>query len=1019
MPIKPKFIIESTGTIPKTARQFTDRESIINAFQSALENKNKNIRNILVFYGVGGIGKTSLRKELARIIKEKYKDAIAASLDFDLPAFRQEETALYYLRKLFKDDYKINFPSFEIAYAVYWQKTHPQTPINKFNFPLIDESILVSGLISVLGSLPIFGLIPGLTKTALKGHKYFKDWWTKRGQKELYNLSELEAKEILVRLPMFFASDLKDYLEGNNKQCVIFVDSYESLWERSKTESSFFLNDEWVRELVAQLSEPLWVIIGREKLRWVEIDKDWGDCLKYFPVSGLTDSDSSTFLISCGIDNKNLRKTIIESSKGVPYYLDLAVDTYYQIKQIYDREPVTDDFAKTQIEVLERFLMNLDNTEIETLKILSAARMWNSDIFELLVNKINTGYPVTAMIELCRFSFINESMNSDTFTMHDLMREGLQSKLENKTLKDVHTYLFEYYNKKLADVDIKNITNENIEALTEAFYHCKNCCEAQELYAWFGKKSGTFIKANKWKLVIPLLEELAQLICNDSGKNNKYYADILDVLGEGYISIGLFDGAIVFNEQALEIRGKIFNTVHPDYAKSLDNLGKVYTTLGQYNKAIPLHTKALEIRKNTLGENHPDYAASLHNLAVAYSYLSDFKKAIPLYEQSLEVTKKTFGSNSIEFVNTMHSLATIYSSRGHQDKAIHVFENVLNIIREFFGENHPSYAKSLNSLAQAYENIGQYVKAISMFEKTVEIRRNILGENHPNYALSLGSIGGVYYHTGQYEKAEYFYEKALEIMKNAFGENHPECANILNNLAIVYNDTGHFEKSLRFHREALEIRKDTIGKNHQDYASSLNNMAVVYYDMGNYEKSIQLHEEAIEIRKNIFGENHPYYGISLDNLAQVYNNTGQRDKAIALHEKANKIVIKTLGENHPFFASCLNNLANAYSSVGKHNDAIGLYEKALVIMKNSISENHPEYFKSLINLANCYLKIGKCDKSLSLCHRASDVYNELDIQIKPALVDVLKQVIDIYYKLDKIEDAKLLEKKIEKIISVN
>jgi hypothetical protein len=42
-------------------RKFTDRELFINAFYNALNNPDEN-HKILVYYGVGGIGKTSSKR---------------------------------------------------------------------------------------------------------------------------------------------------------------------------------------------------------------------------------------------------------------------------------------------------------------------------------------------------------------------------------------------------------------------------------------------------------------------------------------------------------------------------------------------------------------------------------------------------------------------------------------------------------------------------------------------------------------------------------------------------------------------------------------------------------------------------------------------------------------------------------------------------------------------------------------------------------------------------------------------
>ena len=114
----------------------------------------------------------------------------------------------------------------------------------------------------------------------------------------------------------------------------------------------------------------------------------------------------------------------MEGSKGVPFYLDLAVDTYLEIKAGQQRDPSPSDFG-TPRKVLERFLRYLDRAETETLKVLSAPRFWDRELFELLIEEFKTDYPVTALPELSRFSFIQEGQVPGTWTIHSLMREGL------------------------------------------------------------------------------------------------------------------------------------------------------------------------------------------------------------------------------------------------------------------------------------------------------------------------------------------------------------------------------------------------------------------------------------------------------------------------------------------------------------------------------------------------------------------------------------------------------------------
>lgn len=279
--------------------------------------------------------------------------------------------------------------------------------------------------------MPIVSLVPKLSKVISKTDRLFREWWTKRGHRELYQLQEMEPAEIVEWLPAFWASDLKDCMERESRPAVLFMDTYEALWEEGRrTEGRFFTQDAWVRELVSQLPEALWVITGREKLRWEEKDEDWRNYQHQHLIGGLAEEDARRFLTSCGITEETLQEVIVEGSKGVPIYLDLAVDTSLQIQDKHERDPSPSDFRGTPRDVLDRFLRYLDRSETETLKVLSVARFWDHELFELLIEEFNTGYPATALPELRRFSFVQEEQIPSTWTIHPLMREAVEEHLD-------------------------------------------------------------------------------------------------------------------------------------------------------------------------------------------------------------------------------------------------------------------------------------------------------------------------------------------------------------------------------------------------------------------------------------------------------------------------------------------------------------------------------------------------------------------------------------------------------------
>ncbi|MCX6163400.1 MAG: tetratricopeptide repeat protein [Ignavibacteriae bacterium] len=347
--------------------------------------------------------------------------------------------------------------------------------------------------------------------------------------------------------------------------------------------------------------EVIWVIYGREKLRWNEQDKKWDEHIHQLLLGRLSDEDSKYFLLSCGVEKSYVQKVIIKASEGVPYFLDLAVDTYSEIFKKHGREPVTEDFAKIQRNVFERFLRYLDRTEIETLKILSCARVWDRPIFQILMKEFKTGYPVSEMDKLFRFSFIEKDERSGHFSMHDLMREGLQLRIDKDIIKLVHQSLFDYYNSKLDELEIKYITNIEKQAFIEAFYHGKIALEPSVLCNWFYKVVTIFFFAEQYKIIFPLSEELLKINEDNFGKESF------------------------------------------EYIYTLRLYARLFRGLGKYKIAEPLFLNVLNFYEKNLGQNHYEVGIGLSDLADLYYFQGRFSEAEINYSKAIEIYEKESG----------------------------------------------------------------------------------------------------------------------------------------------------------------------------------------------------------------------------------------------------------------------------------------------------------------------------------------------------------------------------------------
>ncbi|WP_135605514.1 tetratricopeptide repeat protein [Methanococcoides sp. NM1] len=797
------MIIGPKHDFVKTCK-FVDREDEIQIFKDSVERIEQNKYSVLVYYGVGGIGKTGLIGQLRELTSEG--DALWSSIDLSNKNYRDMGTALITLRNDFRAKYGAKFPSFDIAYAIYWQKVNPQIPLSKDSYSLIEEGSIVDDLLNVANNFIPFRLFTDVAAVAKKLPDKYREWWAKHGQKELSKLPEMDSSDIEQMLPKYWAYDLMDHLESRSRSAVIFIDTYEAFWENFRGQGSFHSRDEWLREqLIPYLPDRvLWVICGRESLRWEEVDPEWKLYVDQHKVEGLLETDSRDFLRSCGIEDESVQEIIFNGSSGVPYYLDLTVDTYQQIKE--NRQPTPYDFAKAPHEVFENFIKYLDRAEKETLKVLSSPRFWDENLFEVLITEFKTGYSLTAFSELNRFSFMTQESGGRWY-MHKLMKESLQEYQDQDLKEKVHRFMFEYYDGQLTDVDIQKIKDEHKTALTEGFYHGKIVLEAQELFSWFYERADIFNRAAQWQLIMPLYEEMSQILEKGLGSN------------------------------------------HSDVATSLNSLAMLYGKMRNYDDALTLYQQALDIRKRVFGPNHRHVATIMNNLAVLHSKMGNYDDALTLYQQALEILKRDLGSEHPDVAAIMNSLAMLYTEMRNYDDALKLYQCVLEIQERVLDPDHLDVAITLNNLAMLYRKMRIYDDALTSHQRALGILKRVLGSNHPDVATSMNNLAGLYTEMEKYDDALKLYPRALAIRKRIFGPNHPAVATILNNLAVLYRKMGNYDDALTLHHRALEIREQAFGPEHPDVANSLYTLAVLYDEMEKYDDALKLYQRALDIIK--------------------------------------------------------------------------------------------------------------------------------------------------------------------------
>ncbi|AKB58701.1 hypothetical protein MSBR2_2185 [Methanosarcina barkeri 227] len=855
----------------KVECSFVDRKEFIEAFENTFQNIGQKNYSILVYYGVAGIGKTSLRKKLPTLLEKHNKSnqptrVIWTSIDFATEQYRQPYKFFEILSSQLHQKYGIKFNSFDIALATYLKKINPHSPLVKENY---SKDSIVRDVLDICDEFVPVNLIPNVYSLAKSLPERYQKWALKR-KEDISKLPDFEPTEIYERLPVYLAHDLADYLQNTSESAVIFIDTYEALWEKERDKGSFNSRDEWFRKLIENIQKScLWVICGKESLRWEEVDEDWKNYLDQRKIGKLPEKDALDLLKQCGIIEKDIQNILIESSEGVPYYLELSIDIYRKIKQ--KEQPTPRNFAKVPEGIFCRFAKYLDREEKETLKVLSVPRYWNRELFKILIEKFNTGYPATSFSELHRFSFMDVDEEGKC-SMHQLMRKSLQDYQDPDLKKEVHNFMLDFYSNQLKDLDIKAITQENENALTEAFYHAKESLEAEKLCEWFISVSDPFYRAALWQLITPMYEEILRILEAELGPQHPNVATTLNNLALLYKSTGEYEKALPLFQMALAIREKILDPQNPDIASTLNDLAELYRMMGRYDKAFPLYQKIFDIYEQMLSPQNPEVAMALNDLALLYSEMGNYDKALSLYQRTLEIVEKVMGSQHQYVATVLDNLALLYSQMGCYDKALPLYQRALDINEKVLGPQHPDIATILNNLAGLYHYMGEYEKSLQLYQRTLEIIEKSQGSQHPYFATTLNNIGGLYASMENYERSLQHYQRALDIREKVLGSQHPNVATTLNNIGLLYNNVGYYEKSLPFYQRALKILEDSLGPEHPEVAATLNNLAIFYSNIGKYEEALPLFERAVDIIEKKLGLNHPYFVQSMSNLISASGN---------------------------------------------------------------------------------------------------------------------------------------------------
>jgi serine/threonine protein kinase len=364
-------------------------------------------------------------------------------------------------------------------------------------------------------------------------------------------------------------------------------------------------------------------------------------------------------------------------------------------------------------------------------------------------------------------------------------------------------------------------------------------------------------------------------------------------------------------------------------AQMMNVMGNVYKSLGLYERARPLLGRSVETRRRLLGADDPQTLSAMDDLAWTLDRQSRFAEAEKLQRETLDRRRGVLGPEHPDTLQSMMHLADTLGYQGRYLEAEKLQRTALNLKQRVLGPEHPDTLMSMSNLTSILGAEARYREAEELQRRTLEIRRRVLGPEHPETLRSMVFMGWVVATQGRYPEGEQIQRDTFEIQRRVLGPEHPDTLRSMDNLAWTFRMEGRNAEAEKLLTEALALQRPVLGLEHVDTLGSMRDLAAVLDAQGRYAEAGKLQRETLDVELRAFGHDRPETAKAMENLAWTLQKQGYADEAEKLERETFEIRRRVLGPDHPHTALAAYILACMEALAGRRDEALSLLREAM------------------------------------------------------------------------------------------
>jgi len=314
-------------------------------------------------------------------------------------------------------------------------------------------------------------------------------------------------------------------------------------------------------------------------------------------------------------------------------------------------------------------------------------------------------------------------------------------------------------------------------------------------------------------------------------------------------------------------------------AQMMNVMGTVYQSLGLTSKAEPLLRRALEIRQRILGPRNPDTLQSQQDLAVAVLAGSNYPEAEKLCREAMETRRLVLGPEHHDTVDSMVQLARIFGFESRYAEAEKLNRDALEVARRKWPQDRLT-ATALSLLADTLTHEEKYPEAEKAAREALEMDRQALGPDHPSVLRDMFNLGGILTEEQHYADAEEIHKELIESARRVLGPQHPSTLAAMGNRAMILIAQKRYADAEKLYREIGEAQRQTLGPQHASTLLTMGNLGFVLIEEKNYPEAEKVLREAHAGLLRVLGPSHEVTTGAAYKLARVFALEGKREEAL-------------------------------------------------------------------------------------------------------------------------------------------